>query len=51
MSDENKRELQELYRKVKELDDTGRKVVKISVDALAARQEFEESKDERREKD
>ena len=46
MSEDNKKELQDLYKKVSELDETGRKVVKISVDALVARQEFEEGKDD-----
>lgn len=44
MSEETKKELQDIYKKVKGLDETGRKVVKISVDALTARQEFEEAK-------
>lgn len=48
MSDAEKKELKALCESVKELDENGRKVVKIATEALLARQSFEGIKDERK---
>ena len=49
MSESEKKELKDLCESVKELDENGRKVVKIATEALLARQSFEVEKNERSE--
>ena len=51
MSDSEKKELKDLCESVKELDENGRKVVKIATEALLARQAFEGAKNERSEEE
>lgn len=48
MSESEKKELQDLYKKVEELDEKGRTVIKVATEALYARQQFEVNNNDRK---